>query len=96
MILARHDRHRESAFFEDDYGILRKRHPTIHGLELIIFPETIRARILDLAQYSKFAGHPGQTLMYRHLRATYYWPQMAAGVYQTLRTCNACAKNRVK
>ena len=34
--------------------------------------------------------------MYRHLRGTYYWPQMAADVYKTVRTCNECAKNRVK
>ena len=95
-ILARQDRHRDSSFFEGDYGILRRRHPTIHGLEQIVLPETLRPRILDLAHYSKFAGHPGQTRMYRHLRTTYYWPQMAADVYKTVRTCNACAKNRVK
>ena len=95
-IPARQDPHRDSAFFEDDYGILRRRHPTIHGLEQIVLPETLRPRILDLAHYSRFAGHPGQTRMYRHLRATYYWPQMAADVYKNVRTCNACAKNRVK
>ena len=95
-ILARQDRHRYSAFFEDYSGILRRWHPTIHGLEQIVLPETLRPRILDLAHYSKFAGHSGQTRMYRHLHATYYWPQMAADVYKTVRTCNACAKNRVK
>ena len=62
----------------------------------IVLPETLRPRILDLAHYSKFAGHPGQTRMYRHLRGTYYWPQMAADFYKTVRMCNACAKNRVK
>ena len=41
-ILARQDRHRDSAFFEDDYGILRRRHPTIHGLEQVDIPETLR------------------------------------------------------
>ena len=95
-ILARQNHHRDSAFFEDDYGILRRRHPTINGLEQIVLPETLRPRILDLAHYSKFAGHPGQTRMYRHLRATYYWPQMAADAYKTVRTCKTCAKNRVK
>ena len=29
-ILALQDRHRDSACFGDDYGILRRRHPTIH------------------------------------------------------------------
>ena len=70
-ILARQNRHRDSALFEDDYGILRRRHPTIHGLEQIVLPETVRPRILNLAHYSKLEGHPGQTRMYRHLHATY-------------------------
>ena len=95
-ILARQDRDRDSAFFEGDYGILRRRHPTIHGLDQIVLHETLRPLILDLLHYSKFAGHPRQTRMYRHLRTTYYWPQMAADVYKTVRTCNACAKNRVR
>ena len=34
--------------------------------------------------------------MYHHVRSTYYWPQMAADIYRTVRTCNACAKNSVK
>ena len=28
-------------FFKDDYGILRRLHPTIHGLEHIVLPETL-------------------------------------------------------
>ena len=95
-ILTRQDRHQKPAFFEDDYGILWRQYPTIHDLEQIVFPETLQTRILDLAHYSKFAGHLGQTRMYRHLRPTYYWPQMTADVNKTVRTCNACAKNRFK
>ena len=34
--------------------------------------------------------------MCRHIRETYYWPQMAADVYKTIRNCTTCAKNRVK
>ena len=34
--------------------------------------------------------------MYHHVRSAYYWPQTAADIYQTVRTCNTCAKNRVK
>ena len=61
-----------------------------------VLPETLRPRILDLAHYSKFVCHLGQTRMYRHIRATYYWPQIAADVYKTVRTGNACAKNHGK
>ena len=45
-IPARQDRHRDSAFFEDDYGILRRRHPKIHSLEQIVVPETLPGREL--------------------------------------------------
>ena len=34
--------------------------------------------------------------MCRHIRETYYWPQMAAEEYKTIRNCTMCAKNRVK
>ena len=34
--------------------------------------------------------------MYHHVRSAYYCTQMAADIYRTVRTCNACAKNRVK
>ena len=34
--------------------------------------------------------------MYHHVRSTYCWPQMAANIYRTVRTCNACAKSRVR
>ena len=34
--------------------------------------------------------------MYHHVRSTYYWSEMATDIYETARTCNACAKNSVK
>ena len=34
--------------------------------------------------------------MYHHVRSTYSSPQMVADIYRTVRTCNACTKNRVK
>ena len=34
--------------------------------------------------------------MHRHIRETYYWPQMAADIYKTIRNCTTCAENRVK
>ena len=48
----------DSAFYEDEYGLLRRRHPTIKDIDNIVLPETLRTRILDLAHYSKLAGHP--------------------------------------
>ena len=34
--------------------------------------------------------------MHRHIRETYYWPQMASDIYKTIRNCTTCAKNRVR
>ena len=95
-VLTRESRKTDSAFYEDEYGLLRRRHRTINEIDQIVLPETLRPRVLDLAHYSKLAGHSGQTRMYHHVRSTYYWPQVAPDNYRTVRTCNACAKNRVK
>ena len=86
----------DSAFYEDEYGLLRGRHPTINDIAQILLPETLRPGVLDLAHYSKLSGRPGQTQTYHHVRSTYYWTQMAADIYRTFRTSNASAKNRVK
>ena len=95
-VLTRQSRKTDSEFYEDEYGLLRRRHPTTDDIDQIVIPENLRPRVLDLAHYLKLAGHPGQTRMCHHVGSTYYWPQMAADIYQSVRTCNACAKNRVK
>ena len=95
-VRTRQSRKTDSAFYEDEYGLLRRRHPTINDINQILLPETLRPRVLDLAHYTKLAGHPGQTRMYHRVRSTYNRPQMAADIYRTVRTCNECAKNRVK
>ena len=95
-LLTRQSRKTDSAFYEDEYGLLRRRNPTITDIDQIVLPETLRPRVLDLAHYSKLSGHPGPTRMYHHVRSTYYWPQMDADIYRTFRTCNACTKNREK
>ena len=69
-VLTRQSRKTDSAFYEDEYGPLRRRHPTINEIDQIVLPETLRLRVLDLAHYSKLAGHPGQTRMYHHVRST--------------------------
>ena len=95
-VLKRQSRKTESAFYDDEYGILRRRHPTINDVDQIVLTDTLSPRVLDLAHYSKLAGHPGQTRMYLQVRSAYLWPQMAADIYRTVRMCNACAKNHLK
>ena len=69
-VLSRQSRKTDSAFYGDEYGLLHRRHPTINDIDQIVLPETFRPRVLDLAHYSKLAGHPGQTRMYHHVRST--------------------------
>ena len=95
-MLTSQSRKTDSAFYEGEYGLLRRGHFKINDIDQIVLPETLRPRVLDLAHYSELAGHPGQTRIYHHVRLTYYWPQMAANIYRTGRTCHTCAKNRVK
>ena len=58
-VISRQSRKTDSAFYEDEYGLLRRRHPTINEIDQIVLPETLRPRVLDLAHCSKLAGHPG-------------------------------------
>ena len=95
-MLARQSKRIDSAFFEGHDGLLRRQHPREAGIEQIVLPDTLRPRVLQLAHHAKLAGHPGQTRMYYHVRRTYYWPHMAADIFETVRNCTTCAKNRFK
>ena len=95
-ILTRKSRNLDTNFFEGNDDLLRRQHPTDPEIIQIVLPETLRPRVLDLAHHTKLASHPGQTRMCRNIRGTYYWPQMAADVYKTIRNCTTCPKNRFK
>ena len=95
-ILTRQYRNLDTNFFESNDGLLRRQHPTDPEIIQIVLPETLRPRLLDLAHHTKLAGHPGRTRMCRNIRETYYWRQIVADVYKTIRNCATCAKNRVK
>ena len=95
-VLSRQSRNLYTHFFEGNDGLLRRQHPTDPKIVRIILPDTLRPRVLDLAHHTILAGHPGQTRMHRYIRETYYWPQMAADIYKTIRNCTTRAKNRVK
>ena len=95
-VLSRLSRNLETHFFEGNDGLLRREHPTDPEIFQILVPDTLRPRVLDLAHHTIQAGHPGQTRMHRHIRETYYWPQVATDIYKKMRNCTNCAKNRVK
>ena len=81
-------------FTEDKRGLIVRTAP-IDGVEQIYAPKVLRSRILLLAHYPRLVGHPGGTRMYQTLRRTFYWPSMALDVFNTVRQCSACAKERL-
>ena len=95
-VLARQSESRDSAFFEDHQGVLKRRQPFDPDIVQVVVPRTLQARLLRLCHNPAIAGHPGQNRMYYALRPEYYWPYLAADVAATVRGCRTCAMNRVK
>lgn len=82
-------------FAENTRGVL-VRLAKIDQTEQIVLPKVLRERALYLAHYPVMAGHPGGTRMCHNLRRQVYWPSMAMDVYNTVRNCVPCARERVK
>ena len=95
-VLARQSESRDSTFFEDHQGVLKRRHSLDPNIVQVVVPRTLCARLLSLCHIPAIAGHPGQTRMYYALRRQYYWPHLGADVAATVRGCRTCAMNRVK
>jgi len=94
-VLARQSATTDSAFFEDEDGLLR-RHSTLDKSEQIVVPASLRPRLLAMSHRNLAAGHPGQTRMYDTMRVSYYWPAMAADIAATVQRCSTCAQNRLR
>ena len=63
--------------------------------EQIVLPKSLRERALLLGHYPPMSGHPGGSRMYQTMCRTFYWPSMAMDVYNTVRQCSSCAKERI-
>jgi hypothetical protein len=61
----------------------------------IVVPQSLVSRILYLEHYPPAAGHPGAHRMFQTIRKTFYWPLIAEDVYETVRQCDLCARNRI-
>ena len=86
----------KTTYFHDGQGVLRRRLPADKRLTPIVLPLTLRPRALILMHHSPMAGHPGQTRMYANMRRVFYWPQMAADIFGTVRRCYSCARERLR
>ena len=85
-----------SLYFEDEDGMLCRRHPGDQTMIQAVLPSWLHHRLLSLAHHTPIAGHPGQTRLHGRLHRSYYWPHMAAGISATVRECTPCAKNSVR
>ena len=83
-------------YFEDENGMLCRRHPRDQTMIQAVLPYSLRHRLLRLAHHTPIAGNPGQTRLHRRLQRSYYWPHMAADISATVRECTPCAKNRLR
>lgn len=86
----------ESFFFEEDDGVLNRRHEWIPELEKIVVHKTLRARLLQSAHHLNMDGNPGRTRMSSDLRHDYYWPLMATDITSVDRSCPHCACNSLR
>lgn len=84
----------ESIPFVDDNktGILVRQ---LYDKPQVVVPKEQRSWILQMAPYSLAAAHPGGRKIYRTLQVDYYWPSMSLYVYNTVRNCRTCPKERV-
>jgi transposase InsO family protein len=78
----------------DDRGILVRIAP-VDGVHQVVVPKSLVARVLHAEHYPPVAAHPGAHRMFATLRRTFFWPRMAADIYDTVRQCDACARNRI-
>ena len=54
-------------YFENEDGMLCRRHPRDQTMIQAVLPSSLRHRLLRLAHHTPIAGHPGQTRLHRRL-----------------------------
>lgn len=88
------DNGRTKRYRFDERGLLVRISPIDSSVQIVV-PEKLRARVLYLAHYPKTSGHPGGTRLFSTLRREFYRPSMALDCYSAVRSCTACAKERI-
>jgi transposase InsO family protein len=65
------------------------------GSKQVVVPNSLRSKVLYLEHYPTAVAHPGAHRMFRTMMRSFYWPHMAEDVFETVRKCDACARNRI-
>jgi hypothetical protein len=78
----------------NDDGLLVRFSPR-YGSQQVVIPKDSVSRILDIELCPPSAGHPGALRMFQTIRRTCFWPRTSEDVYETVRMCDVCARNRI-
>ena len=85
---------RAGLFDLNEEGVLIRIAPS-DGSRQIVVPRVLVSRILFTEHYPPAVGHPGAHRMFRTIRRSFFWPRMVEDVYETVRQCDLCARNRM-
>jgi len=89
------DSEKPTRFVLDEEGRLVSRQPKTDVMQVYI-PEALRARVMGLEHYPTSKGHPGVQCMYAAMKRCFYWESMIVHLYDFVRQCPPCAKNRLQ
>jgi Reverse transcriptase (RNA-dependent DNA polymerase)/Integrase zinc binding domain len=78
----------------NDDGLLIRIAP-IGGSHQVVVPDSLTSLILCLESYPPAVGHPGAHCMFHTMSRSFFWPRMAEDVYEAIRQCDHCARNRI-
>ena len=82
-----------TCFYQNADGLLcREGHRA--GSQQLLIPRSLFEEVLQAEHSSLLAAHPGASRMYQTMRNHYYWPSLAADVFDWVVACPTCAKNR--
>jgi len=82
-------------FFLDEEGRLGRRQPTTDVLQVYI-GKALRARVMGFEHDPTSRGHRGVQRMYASMKRCFHWESMIVDLYDSVRQCPPCTKNRLQ
>jgi len=89
------DSGKPTRFVLDEGRRLVRRQPTTDVMRVYI-PEALRGRVMGLEHYPASKGHSGVQRMYAAIKRCFYWESMIVDLYDFVRQCPPCTKNRLQ
>ena len=84
-----------SKLVKTDQGLWFYKSEDLPGLMQMYVPEgSLRLTLMHDTHDAVAAGHLGIDKTYEHLRRRFSWPRMKKNVYEYVRSCNSCQRNK--